>query len=227
VLEAVRDVAHGHGAGAREGLERGRGRGRVPRRTSRPATPRPELAHPGAEAPLTGTAPCEVGTARRWQWALTRPGSSTPAPRSTTSPQASRRGARPTQVMRPSATATGPVTQGATARARPTRLRRASVQHPAVLTPAPLPEREGSPHSASEVAAACWGRAAPGPGATSSRDRPRSRSASCAAWARSPRPGWRARISASVSRKCAPAAETTFSSIIRLPKSLAPKRSET
>ena len=34
-------------------------------------------------------------------------------------------------------------------------------------------------------------------------------------------------ISASVSRKCAPAAETTFSSIIRLPKSLAPKRSDT
>ena len=34
-------------------------------------------------------------------------------------------------------------------------------------------------------------------------------------------------ISASVRRKWAPAAETTFSSIIRLPKSLAPKRSET
>src|SRR6187397_2982906 len=34
-------------------------------------------------------------------------------------------------------------------------------------------------------------------------------------------------ISASVSRKCAPAAETTFSSIIRDPKSFAPKRSET
>ena len=34
-------------------------------------------------------------------------------------------------------------------------------------------------------------------------------------------------ISASVRRKWAPAAETTFSSIIRLPKSFAPKRSET
>ena len=39
---------------------------------------------------------------------------------------------------------------------------------------------------------------------------------------------WIARaISASVSRKCAPAADTTFSSIIRLPKSFAPKRSDT
>ena len=62
---------------------------------------------------------------------------------------------------------------------------------------------------------------------SSSKGRRRSRSASCGASARSPRPGSLRAISASVSRKCAPAAETTFSSIIRLPKSLAPKRSET
>ena len=37
----------------------------------------------------------------------------------------------------------------------------------------------------------------------------------------------RARDLRSLSRKCEPAAETTFSSIIRLPKSFAPKRSET